>query len=52
VGSILHARRRPALGWGYGRIPIIGAVVATGGGLHAAGYCLEKQSRLDASSLR
>jgi low temperature requirement protein LtrA len=49
-GAILHARRTRAFGWGYGHIPIIGAVVATGGGLHVAAYYLEKHSQLDASA--
>lgn len=49
-GAILHARRARSFGWGYGHIPIIGAVVATGGGLHVAAYFLEKQSELDAAA--
>jgi low temperature requirement protein LtrA len=49
-GAILHARRERAFGWGYGHIPIIGAVVATGGGLHVAAYFLENNSQLDASA--
>jgi low temperature requirement protein LtrA len=47
---ILHARRNLSFGWGYGSIPIIGAVVATGAGLHVAGYYLEEESVLDASA--
>jgi low temperature requirement protein LtrA len=46
----LHARRRLLFGWGYGHIPIIGAVVATGGGLHVAAYFLEEASVLSASA--
>jgi low temperature requirement protein LtrA len=49
-GAILHARRERSFGWGYGHIPIIGAVVATGGGLHVAAYFLENNSQLDASA--
>jgi low temperature requirement protein LtrA len=49
-GAILHARRERSFGWGYGHIPIIGAVVATGGGLHVAAYFLERNSQLDASA--
>lgn len=49
-GAILRARRERSFGWGYGHIPIIGAVVATGGGLHVAAFFLEKQSELDAAA--
>jgi low temperature requirement protein LtrA len=49
-GAILHARRERSFGWGYGHIPIIGAIVATGGGLHVAAYFLERNSQLDASA--
>ncbi|MDQ4052079.1 MAG: low temperature requirement protein A, partial [Actinomycetota bacterium] len=46
---VLHAHRlKRSFGWGYGHIPVIGAVVATGGGLHVAAYFLEEQSVLDA----
>ena len=48
-GLALHAHRERAFGWGYGHIPIIGAVVATGGGLHVAAYYLEEESVLSAS---
>jgi low temperature requirement protein LtrA len=47
-GPVLHAHRQRSFGWGYGHIPVIGAVVATGGGLHVAGYFLEHHSALDA----
>jgi low temperature requirement protein LtrA len=46
----LHARRERSFGWGYGHIPLIGAVVATGGGLHVAAYYLEEESVLGASA--
>jgi low temperature requirement protein LtrA len=49
-GAILHHRRERAFGWGYGHIPIIGAVVGTGGGLHVAAYYLERHSALDAEA--
>ena len=48
-GEILHVRRERSFGWGYGHIPIIGAVVATGAGLHVAAYYLEEHSELGAS---
>ncbi len=47
-GPILQVRRERSFGWGYGHIPIIGAVVATGGGLHVAAYYLEAHSELGA----
>jgi low temperature requirement protein LtrA len=46
----LHARRQRSFGWGYGHIPLIGGVVATGGGLHVAAYYLEEESVLGASA--
>jgi low temperature requirement protein LtrA len=49
-GTILHHRRERSFGWGYGHIPIIAAVVGTGGGLHVAAYYLEKHSALDAEA--
>lgn len=49
-GPILHAHRERSFGWGYGHIPVIGAVVATGGGLHVAAYFLEDHSALDVSA--
>lgn len=49
-GPILHVHRDRSFGWGYGHIPIIGAVVATGGGLHVAAYFLEGESVLGASA--
>jgi low temperature requirement protein LtrA len=47
---ILQAHRRRLFGFGYGHIPIIGAVVATGGGLHVAAILLEDESALSASA--
>ncbi|WP_322937400.1 low temperature requirement protein A [Nocardioides bizhenqiangii] len=40
-GEILHARRDRSFGWGYGHLPLLGAIVAVGAGLHAAAYFLE-----------
>jgi low temperature requirement protein LtrA len=48
-GDILAARRRHSFAWGYGNVPIIAAVVATGGGLHVAAYYIEHHSELDAA---
>ncbi|HEX6027045.1 MAG TPA: low temperature requirement protein A [Solirubrobacter sp.] len=49
-GEILHLRREKSFGWGYGQIPIIGAVVAIGGGLHVAAYYIEEESVLGAGA--
>jgi low temperature requirement protein LtrA len=49
-GDILRAHRERSFGWGYGHIPIIGAVVGTGAGLHVAAYYLEEESVLGASA--
>ena len=43
------SHRERSFGWGYGHIPLIGAVVATGAGLHIAAYYLEEESELDAA---
>ena len=40
-GEILDARRNRSFGWGYGHMPLFGAIVAVGAGLHAAAYYLE-----------
>ncbi|KAA1428109.1 low temperature requirement protein A [Nocardioides antri] len=45
-GEILHARRDRSFGWGYGHMPLLGAIVAVGAGLHAAAYYLEDHSHL------
>ena len=45
-GEILHARRERSFGWGYGHMPLLGAIVAVGAGLHAAAYYLEHHSKL------
>ena len=45
-GEILHAHRERSFGWGYGHIPLFGAIVAVGAGLHVAAYYLEHHSVL------
>ncbi len=45
-GAILARRRERSLGWGYGHIPLFGATVAVGAGLHVAAYYLEHHSEL------
>ncbi len=46
-GELLHAHPERSFGWGYGHIPLFGAVVAVGAGLHVAAYALEDHSELD-----
>jgi low temperature requirement protein LtrA len=45
-GDLLRAHRSRSFGWGYGHIPLFGAIVAVGAGLHAAAYLLEHHSKL------
>jgi low temperature requirement protein LtrA len=40
-GDLLRAHRSRSFGWGYGHIPLFGAIVGIGAGLHAAAYLLE-----------
>jgi low temperature requirement protein LtrA len=47
-GDILALRRDRSFGWGYGHIPLIGAVVGTGAGLHVAAFYLGEESVLGA----
>jgi low temperature requirement protein LtrA len=46
-GDILEHRRERSFGWGYGHIPLFGALVATGAGLHVAAYLVEGKTKLD-----
>lgn len=43
---LLHADRRRAIRFGYSHIPLFGAIVATGAGLHAAAYYIDHHSAL------
>jgi low temperature requirement protein LtrA len=45
-GAILERHRGRSFGWGYGHIPLFGAVVATGAGLHVAAYLVEDKTEL------
>ncbi|GAA1777590.1 low temperature requirement protein A [Nocardioides hankookensis] len=45
-GDLLHAHRERCFAWGYGHIPVFGALVGVGAGLHAAAYRLEEHSVL------
>jgi low temperature requirement protein LtrA len=48
-GDLLVAHRERSFGWGYGHIPLFGAVVAIGAGLHTAAYLLDGDSHLGAT---
>ena len=48
-GALLHAHRARSFGWGYGHIPLFGALVAVGAGLHAAAYYIEHHTELGAT---
>ncbi len=48
-GEVLSVRRERSFGWGYGHIPLFGAVVAAGAGLHVAAYFIEEHSELGAT---
>jgi low temperature requirement protein LtrA len=45
-GDLIAARRERSFGWGYGHIPLFGAVVAVGAGLHVAAFYLEHHTAL------
>ncbi len=47
---VLAVRRERSFGWGYGHIPLFGAVAAVGAGLHAAAYYIEESSSLGATA--
>lgn len=47
TADLLHARRERSFPWGYSHILVFGSIVATGAGLHAAAYYLERHSTLD-----
>ena len=48
--EILEARRERSFGWGYGHIPMFGAIVAVGAGLHVAAYYIQEESELGATA--
>jgi low temperature requirement protein LtrA len=47
--DLLHADRGTSFWFGYLHIPVFGAIVATGAGLHAAAYYIEHHSELGAA---
>lgn len=44
--DLLHAHRERSFGFGYGHMPVFGAIVAIGAGLHVAGYYLAHETHL------
>ena len=46
AGQLLHVHRERSFVFGYLHLPLVGAIVATGAGLHAAAYYIEHQSKL------
>ena len=47
-GLLLEAHRERSFGWGYGHIPLFGATVAVGAGLHVAAYYIAHDTHLSA----
>ena len=46
-GPLLERHRNRSFPWGYGHIPLFGAVVAVGAGLHVAAFLVEDKTKLD-----
>jgi low temperature requirement protein LtrA len=46
MGGILERHRERSFGWGYGHIPLFGALVAVGAGLHVGAYYVEEHTVL------
>lgn len=46
VGKILHVYRERAFRWGYGNLPLLAALIATGAGLHVAALYIEHQAHI------
>lgn len=44
--EVLHAHRERSFAFGYGHIPLFGAIVAIGAGLHVAAYYLDGEAHL------
>lgn len=44
--NVLHRRRSGSFTFGYGHIPLLGALAAVGAGLHVAGYYLAGEARI------
>lgn len=49
AGEVLHHERsRKSFPWGYGHIPVFGAIAAVGAGLHVAAYAVEDPEHVSA----
>jgi low temperature requirement protein LtrA len=46
AADLLHAHRDRSFGYGYSHIVVFGSIVATGAGLHAAAYYIQRHSEL------
>ncbi|MBV9722652.1 MAG: low temperature requirement protein A, partial [Mycobacterium sp.] len=46
AADLLHAHRDRSFGYGYSHIVLFGSIVATGAGLHAAAYYIQRHSEL------
>ncbi|MGE0554295.1 MAG: low temperature requirement protein A [Gemmatimonadales bacterium] len=46
AGVLLHAHRERAFRWGYGSIPVLASIAATGAGLHVAALFIEHQAQI------
>ena len=46
VGEVLHVRRDRAFAWGYGSVPVLAAIAATGAGLHVAALFIEHKAHI------
>lgn len=46
AGEILHAHRERSFLWGYGSVPVLAAIAATGAGLHVAALFIEHKAHI------
>ena len=46
IGEILHVRRERSFLWGYGSLPILAAIAATGAGLHVAALFIAHKAHI------
>ena len=46
AGEILHVHRQRSFLWGYGSLPVLAAIAATGAGLHVAALFIEHQAHI------
>ncbi len=45
-GDLLHRFRSRSFGWGYGHLPLLAALAATGAGLHVAALSIEGETHI------